>query len=341
MVGGRRERVGALRDHARGGHVAAGLLAGQVAADAGLGALADLDLDRDSAVQVVEVDAEAPRRHLHDHVVLEGVQVGVQAALAAVHHDAAALGRHGERLVHVERDRAVAHGREDDGRVELDGAAGAGERRGAGLQAVPAGVVGFDRHRIGLAAEVGAQLHGLAQRVDRRVGDLTGVEHEVVEDARVVTVVAGAGQHHAAGLGLAPDRAAQRRRPELVAAVGELALLDGDGVGRAVGHAAVAGAALGVVGQGALVEGEDAPAALRHAAPAAAAAPVVDGDRELRLHHAGRHLAHRDGGGGRAFVAGGRCRARGPRHAGDHGLAGARRPDRVGRLEHLADRALL
>ena len=37
------------------------LLAGQVAADAGLGALADLDLDGGAAVQVVGVDAEPAR----------------------------------------------------------------------------------------------------------------------------------------------------------------------------------------------------------------------------------------------------------------------------------------
>ena len=70
------------------GDVAVGLLAGQVAADAGLGALADLDLDGGAAVEVVGVDAEAARGHLHDDVVLVGVEVGVQAALAGVHEDA-------------------------------------------------------------------------------------------------------------------------------------------------------------------------------------------------------------------------------------------------------------
>ena len=52
--------------------------------DAGLGALADFDLDGGAGVQVVRVHAEAPAGHLHDGAVGVGLQVAVQAALAAV-----------------------------------------------------------------------------------------------------------------------------------------------------------------------------------------------------------------------------------------------------------------
>ena len=45
VVGRRRYGVGALGDHAGAGHLLVDLLAGQMPPDAGLGALADLDLD--------------------------------------------------------------------------------------------------------------------------------------------------------------------------------------------------------------------------------------------------------------------------------------------------------
>ncbi len=57
-------------------------------ADAGLGALTDLDLDGGTAVQVLGVHAEASRGDLDDDVVLVGIEVRVQSALAGVHEDA-------------------------------------------------------------------------------------------------------------------------------------------------------------------------------------------------------------------------------------------------------------
>src|SRR5450756_1181647 len=66
----RRDGVRAARDAAGGGDVLVDLLAGQMAADARLGALPDLDLHGGAAVEVLRVHAEAPRGHLHDHVVL-------------------------------------------------------------------------------------------------------------------------------------------------------------------------------------------------------------------------------------------------------------------------------
>jgi hypothetical protein len=150
--------------------------------------------------------------------------------------------------------------------------------------------VGGHLNGVGLAAEVGAQLHRLAQRVDGRVRDLTRVEHQMVEDRLVGLVVAHAGEHDAAGLGLAPDALAQRRRPVGVVAQREVVLLDGDAVRRAVRHAAVTRAALRIVGDGALVERVDAPPALLNAPAALVALVVVDVDLELGLNERYRHL---------------------------------------------------
>src|SRR5665648_1074630 len=171
------------------------------------GHLPDLDLHGGAAVEVLRVHAEAPRGHLHDHVVLVREQVGVQAALAGVHEDAAALGGPRQGAVHVERHRSVAHRREDDGRLELHVVAQAG----AALEAEAATAVRLDLHRVRLAAQVRAQLHGLAQGVDGRVGDLARVQHEMIEHAEVRLVVAHAGEHHRAGLGLPPYGLAQAR----------------------------------------------------------------------------------------------------------------------------------
>src|SRR5665647_1880734 len=250
-----------------------------------LGALPDLDLHGGAAVEVLRVHAEAPRGHLHDHVVLVREQVGVQAALAGVHEDAAALGGPRQGAVHVERHRSVAHRREDDGRLELHVVAQAG----AALEAEAATAVRLDLHRVRLAAQVRAQLHVLAQGVDGRVGDLARVEHEMIEPAEVRLVVAHAGEHHRAGLGLSPDGLAQADLPRGVVAEGQRTLLDGDGVRRAERHAAVTGPALGVVRQRALVEGVHAPAALLHAAPAALTAVVIDAHAELGLDEGRGH----------------------------------------------------
>ena len=84
MVRRRRDGVGALGDHAGARHLLVDLLAGQMPSDAGLGALADFDLDGGAGVQVVRVHAEASAGHLHDGAVGVGLQVAVQAALAAV-----------------------------------------------------------------------------------------------------------------------------------------------------------------------------------------------------------------------------------------------------------------
>ena len=110
--GAGREGVAALGDHAGGGDGGGDLLPGQVAADARLGPLAHLDLHRGGALQVAAVHAEAARGHLDDRVGAVGVEVLVQAALAAVPERAAGARRLRQDAVHVEVHRSERHGAE-------------------------------------------------------------------------------------------------------------------------------------------------------------------------------------------------------------------------------------
>ena len=263
--------------------------------------------------------------------VLVGVEVRVQAALAGVHEDAAALGGHGERPVDVERDRAVAHRREDDRRVEAD----VGLSRPARcLSCVAPSAPAVTSTLLGLAAEVGAQLHRLAQRVDGGVGDLARVEHEMVEDAQVRLVVAHAGEEHAGGLGLAPDGLAQRGGPVRVLAEGEGALLDRDGLRRAVRHAAVAGTAeRSGRGWGARRRSRRPSRTAARSGRICGSASASIAHAELRLDEAGRSASATP-----PLVVSPASQATpwspaiGHGHAldpGDERLAGLRRPDRV------------
>ena len=89
------------------------LVAGQLAALAGLGALGHLDLEVVGVDEVLARDAEAAGRHLLDRraAPLGVVQaLGVLAALAGVRLAADAVHGDGQRLVGLRRDRAVAHG---------------------------------------------------------------------------------------------------------------------------------------------------------------------------------------------------------------------------------------
>src|SRR5919106_652931 len=96
-----------------GGDPRVDLAAGQLAALAGLGALADLDLDVVGVHQVLAGDAEAPGCDLLDRAAPEvavrvaGVAVGVLAALTRVRPTAETVHRDREGLVHLLADRAV------------------------------------------------------------------------------------------------------------------------------------------------------------------------------------------------------------------------------------------
>jgi hypothetical protein len=165
--------------HARGGVAGLGdpgvdLVAGQLAALAGLGPLGHLDLQLLGVHQVVARDPEAARGHLLDGAVLR-VAVGeelvarrVLAALAGVGLAPDPVHGDGQRLVRLLGDRSVAHG--------------------AGLEAADDGL---DRLHLlqGHGLGAGPQVHQAAQgaQVPRLVVDQPGV---LLED-RVAPGAAG------------------------------------------------------------------------------------------------------------------------------------------------------
>ena len=112
--------VDALRQRAHLGHAVGDLVAEQHAAAAGLGALADDDLDRVGAAQVVGVHPVARGQQLVDE------QVGVAALLRR--HAAVAGRRRGadlaraapERLLGGRRERAEAHAGDRDRDLQLE-----------------------------------------------------------------------------------------------------------------------------------------------------------------------------------------------------------------------------
>ena len=116
MVGRRADEADAGRGLAHLGDPRVDLLAGQVAALAGLGALGHLDLDLYGAPQVAARDAKATGGHLLDGALL-GVPVGkrglarrVLSALAGVGAAVDAVHGDGQALVLLPADGAVAHG---------------------------------------------------------------------------------------------------------------------------------------------------------------------------------------------------------------------------------------
>jgi hypothetical protein len=92
------------------GDVAVDLVAGQLPALAGLGALGDLDLKLVGVHQVVDRDAETTRCHLLDGRAALVAEAGrVLAALARVRFPPKPVHPDGERLVRLGRQRAEAH----------------------------------------------------------------------------------------------------------------------------------------------------------------------------------------------------------------------------------------
>ena len=188
MVRRRGDGVGALGDHARFGDVADDLGPGQVSSDAGLRALSHLYLYRGSGVEIGLVNAEAAGSDLNDCVLAEAVEVLVQTALAGVVEDAELLCGARQALVRVVADGAVAHCREEYRHRKLE--------LGREVGDYPA--VGVAAYAGGLAPEEHLCLHRLAQRVYRRVGDLGGVDEQLVPVDREGIGVAHRGEQHAA-----------------------------------------------------------------------------------------------------------------------------------------------
>src|ERR1700726_3265710 len=112
----RRNQAHARRRMAHLGDGLVDLIAGQLAAFAGLGALGDLDLHHVGIDQVLGGDAEAPRGYLldrraHGIAVRQRLEaVGFLAAFAGIRLAADPVHGDGERGVRLARDRAERHG---------------------------------------------------------------------------------------------------------------------------------------------------------------------------------------------------------------------------------------
>ena len=104
MVRGGGDGVRTLGDHTGAGDVRADLVAGQVAADAGLCALAHLDLNCRARFQVIFMYAEAAGRDLYDGVRAVLIEVLMQAALAGIIIGTQRAGCTGKRFVRIVGD---------------------------------------------------------------------------------------------------------------------------------------------------------------------------------------------------------------------------------------------
>ena len=204
-------------------------------ADAGLCALTDFYLYRLACREVVLRHAEAAACDLHYRVLAIAVKVAVKSALAGVVVGAQSFRGSCEALVSVFGNRAEAHRREHNRRFELKAGALGGDKL-----AVRAVVDVF-----ALFAEVSARFHRLAQRVDRRIGDLRGVYEQLVEVHGVIFWRAHRREQHAARFGLrvhVAHKAAVKRRAglEAVAAFHYLYRVHGADGGAAVANRALA-----------------------------------------------------------------------------------------------------
>src|SRR5208283_402449 len=138
----------------------------------------------------------------------------------------------------IQADRTVTHVAYHDGCLDL-------EVRSEFCQElrIAIGVLLYGKCRR-LFADIGPQLHGLAERVDRGVGDLACIKNEPVEDHRVGKDVSHPGYDDLPRLCLVEDRLADLAGPDRVAPVIGGLFVDTDRVARAEGKAAVAGHAV-------------------------------------------------------------------------------------------------
>ena len=165
-----RDGVHALGDHTGDGDLVRDLFPGKMPADAGLCALPHLDLDRGVVLQILREHAESARCDLHDRILAVLIEIAVQTAFARVVEDAKLLRGAREALVRVVGNGTVAHCGKHDGRAEPElGRKGVLE---------PAVCVALDLRAF--LAQVHRRLHGFAQRVDRGVCDLRGVDKQLV-----------------------------------------------------------------------------------------------------------------------------------------------------------------
>ena len=116
MVGCRRDRIRANRDHARSCDLERYLFAWQMTANAGLGSLADFDLHGRCAVEILGVYSEAARCYLHDGALSELLpHLLGKAAFTGIEEGSRLPGSCRKRAKSIVADGSVGHGREEDG----------------------------------------------------------------------------------------------------------------------------------------------------------------------------------------------------------------------------------
>ncbi|VVB69765.1 Uncharacterised protein [uncultured archaeon] len=196
MMGRRRYGIRSRRNHARLGNSRRNLFAGQVSTDAGLCTLADLDLNSGSAIQVLCIYAETARSYL-DNCEFSKLLSHLfwQAALTGVEVSSRFAGSRSQRTESVVADGSIGHGREEDGSLYHQ----IGRDLGLNLHF---SVSCLDIHDIRLGAKEGAQLHWLAQGIYGGIGDLGGVEHNVIPIDSERLVVAAACEDYTSRLRL-------------------------------------------------------------------------------------------------------------------------------------------
>ena len=286
MVWRRTDGIAPLRNHTGAGDILADLLAREVATDARFCALPELYLDGGAALQIIDVHAEPSRGDLDDHAVLVRIEAGMESALPCAHVCADLFCGPGHGYLGVEADCTVAHVPEHDRRLEHEvrGEFG-GEFRIT--VCVPAEV-----QVCRLLPEVSPELDRFAERVGGRRGDLTGVQHKVVEYDREVCDAAHTGKDDLSCPGLVVYRLPGRPGPHGVAPVVTGLLFDHYGIPGAVGEAPVTGGALPRVDQDPVaIAPEDAVGAVIDASFALHALLAVDRD-PISQRHAADVAAH-------------------------------------------------
>ena len=161
-----------------------------MSADAGFCALAHFDLDGGTGFQVILVYAEAAAGYLDDGIGTVLVKVFMQAALAGVVENTQRRCCSGQGGVRVVADGAIAHGGKHDRHREAD----------LGREIADDLPVFIPADLIRLFTEGNMRFHRLAQRIDRRIGDLGGVDQDLVPVHRKRFGIAhGRKQYTAAG----------------------------------------------------------------------------------------------------------------------------------------------
>ena len=202
-MGRRGYGVRAFGNHPGPRHIAHDFRARQVSPDSRLGALAHLDLNGNAGLEIPLVHAEAPGGDLHHRVRTVAIQVLMQPAFSGVIKDSQLFGRPRQRFVGVVADGAIAHSRKHHRH---------GKRHVRGHFAYnPTLIVALYGTR--RTPQRHARLHGFAQRIDGRIGDLRGVNQELVPIHRLRSGRAHGGKKHTACRRLFVRLLHQGRRP--------------------------------------------------------------------------------------------------------------------------------